>query len=82
MKRLIPLVDIRLAQRIRIHSLPEGVMRAYFLRLGLMEGDTVECSERLPGGTVVLRKNRREIAIGHRLAQEILVSAVNEEQVA
>jgi Fe2+ transport system protein FeoA len=38
-----------------------------------MEGELIKCVERLPGGTVVVEKNRQEIAIGSSLATSILV---------
>jgi len=72
-KNVIPLIEARMGQSLRIHSLPRGRMRAYFIRLGISEGDSAVCHERLPGGTVVLKKNRQEIAVGHKLAGEILV---------
>ncbi len=79
---LIPLIDVKMGQSLRIHSLPEGKLRTYFLRLGISEGDVALCYERLPGGTVVLKKNRQEVAIGHKLAGQILVSIVKKEKAA
>ena len=43
------------------------------IRLGILKGQLVRCLERLPGGTVVIEKNRQEIAIGVALARLILV---------
>lgn len=57
-----------------IHALPKGGMRTQFIRLGLHEGEKVTCYERLPGGTIVLQKHRRQIAIGERLAREIMMT--------
>jgi Fe2+ transport system protein FeoA len=57
----------------RIVSVPEGTLRAQFIRLGISEGERVTCLERLPGGTIVIRKNRQEIALGHKLARQIVV---------
>lgn len=56
---------------IRINSLPKGLSRIQLLRFGITEGDIVFCMERLPGGTVVIRKNRQEIAIGFDIAKDI-----------
>jgi ferrous iron transport protein A len=81
-KNIIPLIEAKMGQSLRIHSLPQGKLRTYFLRLGISEGDIVVCHERLPGGTVVLRKNRQEVAIGHKLAAEISVIVVNKEKAA
>ena len=38
-----------------------------------MNGEVVRCIERLPGGTIVIEKNRQEIAIGASLARTIVV---------
>lgn len=46
------------------------------MRLGLLEGEMVRCLEKLPGGTIVLEKNRQEIAIGFSLASTIVVAVV------
>ena len=60
-------------QWLKIHSLPHGLLRAQFIRLGINEGERVKCVERLPGGTIVIQKNRQQITIGHLLAQKIFV---------
>ena len=65
-------------QLARVHFLPEGDFRARFIRLGIHEGEQVRCLERLPGGTIVLQKNRQQIAIGHELAHRILVVAAGD----
>ncbi|MFA3781540.1 ferrous iron transport protein A [Melioribacteraceae bacterium 4301-Me] len=49
-------------------------MKAQLIRLGIAEGDVVKCIERLPGGTVIIQKNRQEIAIGLELAKKIKIS--------
>ena len=41
-----------------------------------MRGEIIKCVERLPGGTVVVEKNRQEIAIGSSLAEAILVDYI------
>ena len=60
-------------QWVKIISVPRGALRAQFIRVGIHEGERVRCLERLPGGTIVIQKNRQQIAIGHQLAEEILV---------
>ncbi len=69
----VPLIDVSAGQYLTIVSLPEGVLRAQFIRVGIHEGERVQCLERLPGGTVVLKKNRQHIAVGHQLAKNIFV---------
>lgn len=54
-------------------SLPEGDMKVQLIRLGITEGESAKCLERLPGGTIVVQKNRQEIALGYDLAKSIKV---------
>lgn len=56
-----------------ILTLPLGELKSQFIRLGITEGSTIKISERLPGGTVVVQKNRQEIAVGSDLAKKIKV---------
>ena len=65
---------------LRIQSIPEGEIRAQFVRLGIHEGTRVRLIERLPGGTVVLGKRRQELAIGHILARQISVLVLHGEE--
>lgn len=56
---------------VTIHALPAGLLKVQLIRLGITEGTKVFCLERLPGGTIVLQRNRQEIAIGFDLAKKI-----------
>ena len=56
-----------------ILNLPKGDLKSQFIRLGITEGSSVQVYERLPGGTIVLQKNRQEIAVGSELAKQIKV---------
>ncbi|MBM4170313.1 MAG: ferrous iron transport protein A [Ignavibacteria bacterium] len=58
---------------VTIINLPFGELRAHLIRLGITEGDSIKCIERLPGGTIVIQKNRQEIAIGYDLAKKIKI---------
>ncbi|MEW6194556.1 MAG: ferrous iron transport protein A [Bacteroidota bacterium] len=58
---------------VTIIKLPSGIIRIQLIRLGITEGDTIKCIERLPGGTIVVQKNRQEIAVGYDLAKKIKV---------
>ncbi|GMU85696.1 MAG: hypothetical protein AMXMBFR48_09380 [Ignavibacteriales bacterium] len=60
---------------ITIMHLPSGNIKVQLIRIGISEGDKVFCLERLPGGTIVIQKNRQEIAIGYDLARQIKFSA-------
>jgi len=59
--------------KITILSLPGDQAKIQLIRLGLTEGEELICVERLPGGTIVVQKNRQEIAIGYELAKKIKV---------
>jgi ferrous iron transport protein A len=65
---------------LRICSVPAGVIFTQFIRFGISEGERVMCVERLPGGTVVVQKNRQQIAIGHNLAKQIFVVVIDAEE--
>lgn len=63
----------RKGKTVTIVNLPSGTIRSQLIRLGLIEGGIVKCVERLPGGTIVIQKNRQEIAVGFDLAKKIKV---------
>lgn len=54
-----------------ISKLPNGDIKSQLIRLGITEGITLSCIEKLPGGTIVVRSNRQEIALGSALAKSI-----------
>lgn len=76
----IPLHTAKRGSVLRIEGIPEGRNRALLLRLGILQGEVVRCLERLPGGTVVLEKNRQEIAVGFDLASTIIVAVLPERR--
>lgn len=78
---LVPLHKIPKGSRVWIVQVPEGKAKSQLIRLGILKGEFIRCLERLPGGTVVIEKNRREIAIGMTLAKSIFVTYANTEQV-
>jgi Fe2+ transport system protein FeoA len=73
----ISLNKIHKGSRVWIVKVPEGKGKSQLIRLGISKGEFIRCLERLPGGTVVIEKNRREIAIGMSLAKSIFVTYVN-----
>jgi Fe2+ transport system protein FeoA len=70
----ISLSDVKRGNFIKILHLPDGLVRTQMIRFGIIEGEIVKCLERLPGGTILIQKNRQEIAIGLQLARNIIVS--------
>jgi Fe2+ transport system protein FeoA len=75
-----PLSSAAKGSNLLIVDIPEGRPRTQLIRLGIMKGEVIRCIERLPGGTVVIEKNRQEIAIGVSLAKTIAVSTAGAEQ--
>jgi Fe2+ transport system protein FeoA len=71
---------IKKGKKVIIHSLPEGITRIQLIRLGITIGSKVTCLERLPGGTIILQKNRQEIAIGYDLAKKIRIRILKENK--
>jgi Fe2+ transport system protein FeoA len=73
----VPLHTLMKGTRARIVQVPEGKGKNQLIRLGILQGEFIRCIEHLPGGTVVIAKDRREIAIGYPLAKNILVTPTN-----
>jgi Fe2+ transport system protein FeoA len=65
---------------VKIVSLPAGNIRAQFIRLGVGEGERILCLQRLPGGTIVLQKKRQQIAVGHQLSRQIMVTVICDQE--
>ena len=78
----IPLHQVKKGSRLVVVEIPEGRSRSQLIRLGVVKGEFIQCLERLPGGTVVVQKNRQEIAIGVTLARAILVTYASHDQPA
>lgn len=73
---IVSLFAVKPGQWLKVHSLPQGLLRAQFIRLGIAEGTRIQCAERLPGGTVIIQRNRQQVSIGHLLAKQIFVLVV------
>jgi len=77
----ISLNTVPRGSRVIIVEVPEGKGKSQLIRLGILKGEFIRCLERLPGGTMVIEKNRREVAIGMTLAKSIFVAYANNEGV-
>lgn len=75
---VVPLHTVPKGKRVTVVEVPEGKSRSQLIRLGIHRGEQLTCLHRLPGGTMLVEKNRQEIAIGFALASLILVSYVSE----
>lgn len=60
----------------KVIKLPTGDIKSQLIRLGISEGNKIKCAHKLPGGTIVVQKNRQEIAIGFDLAKKIKVQEI------
>ena len=78
----IPLHQVTKGSRLIIIDIPEGRAKAQLIRLGVVKGEFIRCLERLPGGTVVIQKQRQEIAIGVALARSIFVAYATSEHLS
>ncbi|MFA7468155.1 MAG: ferrous iron transport protein A [Desulfotomaculaceae bacterium] len=65
---------IKRGQVFKILAIADELTRVQAIRFGFAEGSTATCSEIVPAGPVVLRKDRQEIAIGRVLAGKITVA--------
>ncbi len=65
--------------RLIVRKLPDGGNRTQLIRLGIIEGERIRIIERLAGGTVVIEKNRREIAIGAAMSKTLVVEVLPSE---
>lgn len=75
-KKITALIKVKKGEHLKIVSIPEGIPRTQLIRFGLIEGDIIKCVENLPGGTIVIQKNRQEIALGSKLANKIIVMKI------
>lgn len=72
------LLEVAIDQTVKILQIPDEMIRSQAIRLGIGQGSVVTCLERIPSGPIIIRRNHQEIAIGHGLAQEIIVEPLEE----
>ena len=65
---------VKRGQMVKILDILDTQVKAQAIRFGLFEGQTVVCSQIVPAGPVIIRKNTQEIALGRGLAKKILVA--------
>jgi ferrous iron transport protein A len=66
----------RKGSKVRILNIKNKDIRSQAIRIGLYEGAVFMCSEKLPGGPVILQNKLQEIAIGRGLAANIDIEGV------
>lgn len=67
------LAGLRPGQHATIQEIEDSVARAQAVRFGMGAGARVSCVTAVPGGPVVLKSGRQEIAVGRGLARRIQV---------
>jgi ferrous iron transport protein A len=67
------LAKLQTGDKAKIVLLPIGEGRQHAIRLGFKEGSKIEINFSSSKGPIVVKLNRQEIAIGHKLADRILV---------
>jgi Fe2+ transport system protein FeoA len=60
-----------------IEQLPNDDYKLQLIRFGIAEGERASCLDKILGGTIILKKNRLEIALGSELAKKIKVTMLN-----
>lgn len=68
--------QVKRGQSLPIVSILNDKIRPQTNKFGLAEGTVVNCYENIPGGPVVVKNNKFEIAIGRRAASQIEVKAI------
>ena len=66
----------RKGRKIKIVNIADKSIKSQAIRIGLVEGAIFLCSEKLPGGPVVLQNRLQEIAIGRGIAEKISTEEV------
>mgnify|MGYP000066450695 CR=1 FL=1 len=65
----------RAGEKFILEFIPSSI-KAELIRMGLCEGDKIECLAKIPGGPVVLIKDLQEIAIGNNYAKDIQITKI------
>ena len=60
-------------KKIRIVHIRDKNLLVQAIRLGLYEGAIFTLSDKLPGGPVILNSRLQEIAVGRKIAENIIV---------
>lgn len=63
-------------KKVKILNIKDKSIRSQAIRIGLVEGAVFLCSEKLPGGPVILQNRLQEIAIGRGIAEKISTEEV------
>lgn len=64
---------VKRGSKVTIINVGNKELRTQAIRLGIYEGAVFLCSEKLPGGPIILQSRLQEIAVGKGLAEYIQV---------
>lgn len=67
---------VKRGSKVTIVNVENKALKTQAIRLGIYEGAVFLCSEKLPGGPVILQNRLQEIAVGKGLAEYIQVEGV------
>lgn len=62
--------------KIRIRKIDNRDLKTQAIRIGIYEGAIFFCSEKLPGGPIILQNRMQEIAVGRGLAEDIEIEGI------
>ena len=69
----LTLTEMKQAAGVRVLQIPEGLLGAQLMRLGISEGSELTCALKIPTGPIVVRRGDVEIALGRKIASKIQV---------
>lgn len=67
---------VKRGSKIRISKIENRDLKTQAIRIGIYEGATFLCSEKLPGGPIILQNRLQEIAVGRGLAEDIEIEGI------
>ncbi|MFO7172709.1 MAG: FeoA family protein [Bacillota bacterium] len=70
------LAEARTGEKVRIERIADPEFRLLALRMGIGEGEEVALEEVIPGGPILVRRQRQRVAVGRSLARRIRVHLV------
>lgn len=67
---------VKRGNKIKIIKIENRELKTQAIRIGIYEGAVFLCSEKLPGGPIVLQNRMQEVAVGRGLAEDIEVEGI------
>ena len=65
--------NVNRGNKVRIKKIKNRDLKTQAIRIGIYEGAVFLCSEKLPGGPIILQNRMQEVAVGRGLAEDIEV---------